>query len=104
MKLLIVRKIYERWPGMLNKMNWENHLLDLAHQAMNSEVIHHSISDAHNNLSSAYLKCEKITRENSKTFFVASSLMSEERRRATRALYAFCRVSDDLVDRPVETG
>jgi 15-cis-phytoene synthase len=88
---------------MLNKMNWENHLLDLAHHAMNSEVIHHSITDAHNNLSSAYLKCEKITRENSKTFFVASSLMSEERRRATRALYAFCRVSDDLVDRPVVT-
>ncbi len=46
-----------------------------------------------------YRQCERITREHSRTFFLASSLLPREQRRAIRALYAFCRVSDDLVDR-----
>jgi len=47
----------------------------------------------------AYQECERITREHSRTFFLASGLLPREQRRAIRALYAFCRVSDDLVDR-----
>jgi phytoene synthase len=47
-----------------------------------------------------------VTQEHSKTFTMASALMPRAKRRAVRALYAFCRVSDDLVDHPGpgETG
>jgi phytoene synthase len=34
----------------------------------------------------------------SRTFYLASTLLPAQKRRAMRALYAFCRVSDDLVD------
>jgi phytoene synthase len=47
----------------------------------------------------AYRHCEAITREHSRTFYVASGLLPHTQRRAIRALYAFCRVSDDLIDR-----
>ena len=36
--------------------------------------------------------------EHSKTFYLATSLLPAAKRRATRALYAFCRVTDDIVD------
>jgi 15-cis-phytoene synthase len=88
---------------MLQVYHWENHLLDLAHQAMDSGVSATSLHDQQR-LQSAYASCEAITRENSKTFFLASGLMPEDKRRATRALYAFCRVSDDIVDKPVNTN
>jgi phytoene desaturase len=37
-------------------------------------------------------------RAHSKTFALATALLPAERRRAIRALYAFCRLTDDLVD------
>lgn len=43
---------------------------------------------------------EKVTRANSKSFNLASSLLPSSKRRAVRVLYAFCRVTDDLVDKP----
>lgn len=46
----------------------------------------------------AYRTCQELTRQHSRTFFIASALLPAEQRRAMRALYAFCRVSDDLVD------
>jgi phytoene synthase len=48
----------------------------------------------------AYAYSEEITKENSATFHMASTLLPGEQRQAIRALYAFCRVSDDLVDQP----
>ena len=42
--------------------------------------------------------CERITREHARTFSLASRLLPAEKRRAAYALYAFCRVADDLVD------
>ena len=42
--------------------------------------------------------CERLTRRHARTFSVASYLRPAEKRRATYALYAFCRVADDLVD------
>jgi phytoene synthase len=48
----------------------------------------------------AYDKCDAITREHSKSFHMASALLPEEKRSAVRALYAFCRTVDDIVDRP----
>lgn len=49
-------------------------------------------------LAEAYLLCEAITRQCSKSFYVATMLLPPTKRRAIRVLYAFCRRSDDLVD------
>lgn len=49
-------------------------------------------------LARAYAQCEIVTRAHSRTFYLASGLLPAAKRRAVRALYAFCRVSDDLVD------
>jgi phytoene synthase len=50
-------------------------------------------------LAQAYSYCESVTAVNSRSFYLASSLLPPDRRAAVRALYAFCRVSDDIVDR-----
>ncbi|MES2524390.1 MAG: phytoene/squalene synthase family protein [Gemmatimonadota bacterium] len=44
------------------------------------------------------LECERITRVHARTFSLASLLLPVPKRRAAYALYAFCRVADDLVD------
>ncbi len=49
-------------------------------------------------LRAAQEECEKITRLHSRTFYLATSLMPKEKRRAIRVLYAFCRRTDDMVD------
>lgn len=49
-------------------------------------------------LQDAYRTCVAITREHSRSFFFSTQLLPPEKRRAIRALYAFCRTSDDLVD------
>ncbi len=41
---------------------------------------------------------EGIIREQSKTFYFATGLLPRQQRQAIRALYAFCRMTDDLVD------
>lgn len=42
--------------------------------------------------------CNKAIRNGSKSFYAASMLLPSRQRFAARALYAFCRNSDDLVD------
>ena len=49
-------------------------------------------------LPTAYVACREITRQHSKSFFLASRLLPPPKRRAMEALYAFCRTSDDFVD------
>lgn len=44
--------------------------------------------------------CERLTRRHARTFYLASLLLPGTKRRGTYALYAFCRVADDLVDGP----
>lgn len=102
---------------MLKVQVWEHPLLDMAHEAMEGsdsaagsqahapwDTWHaaqpHAAAPGQSALNEAYLHCETITRESSKTFFMASSLLPSSKRRAARALYAFCRISDDLVDLP----
>ncbi len=41
---------------------------------------------------------EQSIRENSRTFFFATAMLPRAERHAIRALYAFCRATDDLVD------
>jgi phytoene synthase len=50
-------------------------------------------------LENAYRYCESVTAVNSRSFHLASGLLTPDKRRAARALYAFCRTSDDIVDR-----
>ncbi len=44
-------------------------------------------------------ECARITLAHARTFSLASKLLPVNKRRAAYALYAFCRVADDLVDR-----
>jgi 15-cis-phytoene synthase len=86
---------------MLQAQHWEHSLLHMAQEALENgpSPRSHSFQDTCE-LSQAYRQCETITRENSKTFSMAAALLPEGKRRATHALYAFCRVSDDFVDHP----
>lgn len=45
-------------------------------------------------------ECRAIIRDGSKSFYFASLLLPSEIRLAATALYAFCRVSDDIADAP----
>jgi len=49
-------------------------------------------------LNHAYALCDRITAEHSQSFYLASRLLPKQTRRSIRALYAFCRISDDIVD------
>jgi 15-cis-phytoene synthase len=51
-------------------------------------------------LQAAYSHCEEITARHSRSFYLASGMLSLEKRYAIRALYAFCRITDDIVDGP----
>ncbi len=53
-------------------------------------------------LDAAYRQCVEITRINSRSFYLSSQLLPREKRLAVRALYAFCRTSDDTVDRAAD--
>lgn len=78
---------------------WENPLLKLANEAWLSVHPSEWSSQQDNSLlNEAYDHCEVMTAEHSRSFYLASSLMNQEVRRAVRALYAFCRTTDDIVD------
>lgn len=79
---------------------WERRLLDLAQEALESHMAALHLRSDDRELEAAYQRCNEITKEHSRTFFMASSLLPQPKRRAARALYAFCRVSDNLVDDP----
>jgi len=88
---------------MRMQASWENHLLDLA-----GNVSHPSTKPLYSYwagdaaLVSAYLACAEITAQHSKSFYLATELLPEEKRSAIRALYAFSRTVDDIVDQPGE--
>lgn len=46
----------------------------------------------------AYEYCRQVTRHASKTFYWGSAFLPAEKRRAIWAIYALCRVVDDIVD------
>lgn len=79
--------------------NWENQLLALAghvqHPANHPFFSYWAGNAA---LRSAYQQAEIITAAHSKSFHFASGLLPEDKRSAVRALYAFCRTVDDIVD------
>ena len=77
---------------------WEHRLLAWAHEALTSPALDSQVETGAKELDSAYAYCERVTRINSRTFQLASALLPADKRRAARALYAFCRSTDDLVD------
>ena len=77
---------------------WEHRLLSWAQEALTSPAIERRIESGVKELDSAYTYCERVTRSNSRTFHLASALLPTDKRHAARALYAFCRSTDDLVD------
>jgi len=48
----------------------------------------------------AYQLCRQVTAKYAKTFYLATLLMSEVKRRSIWAIYAWCRRTDELVDGP----
>lgn len=81
------------------QVNWENQLLDLAgkvpHPAQRT-LFSYWAGDA--SLRRAYRSAEETTAAHSKSFYFASGLLPEEKKISVRALYAFCRTVDDIVD------
>ena len=79
--------------------HWEQRLLALAGEAPHPN---HRPIEGHDPgdpaLWSAYRECALITSTHSKSFSLASGLLPEQKRHAVRALYAFCRTVDDIVD------
>ena len=49
-------------------------------------------------------QCGQIARDHGRTFYFASRLLPYPERRAIHAIYAFCRVADDIVDRASSLG
>jgi 15-cis-phytoene synthase len=79
--------------------NWENQLIALAGSIPHPSTrpfFSYWAGDA--SLRTAYRQAERITAAHSKSFHFASGLLPEEKRSAVRALYAFCRTVDDIVD------
>jgi phytoene synthase len=90
--------------------SWEKPLLALAQEAWYSlthpqagEGIHPQES-SQTRLEQAYARCTAITAAHSRSFYLASALLPAAKRRAARALYAFCRITDDLVDCQAQAG
>ncbi|CAL5062953.1 unnamed protein product [Urochloa decumbens] len=51
-------------------------------------------------LKAAFERCGEVCKEYAKTFYLATQLMTPERRRAIWAIYVWCRRTDELVDGP----
>jgi phytoene synthase len=89
----------------LRTTSWEKKLLALAHEAaqdsanLTASIRRTALHTSDAALDDAYDACKTITAHHSKTFYTASSMMPPAKQRAIHALYAFCRVSDDIVDR-----
>lgn len=79
--------------------HWEHRLIDMAGQIAHPStrpVYSYWAGDAA--IEKAYELCARIAAHHSKSFSMASGLLPEEKRSAVRALYAFCRTVDDIVD------
>jgi phytoene synthase len=88
---------------MQAQANWENQLIALAGNIPHPSTrpfFSYWAGDA--SLRKAYQQAERITAEHSKSFYFASGLLPEEKRSAVRALYAFCRTVDDIVDESMD--
>ncbi|NUM44692.1 MAG: phytoene/squalene synthase family protein [Anaerolineales bacterium] len=79
-------------------LSWEEQLLNKARVALMPQHTHPQTHDQ-TILTEAYEHAEGIIRCHSRTFHMASGLLPKNERRAARVLYAFCRISDNIVDK-----
>lgn len=78
--------------------DWDYSVLQRAYEALNTPTYEHAVTADPGVYDAAYAYCARLIYANSRTFHVASTLLPEPKRRAVRALYAFCRATDDLID------
>ena len=79
--------------------SWEGRLLRLAKEADGGSFLVAPQPMESSRRAEAYRACAEVTRANSRTFYLAAGLLPPAKRPAVHALYAFCRLSDDMVDR-----
>jgi 15-cis-phytoene synthase len=83
---------------------WESVLFEMVEQARHPAIPRTPVPVADAELlGRAYRRCEAIIAEHGKTFNMTTALLPPAKRRAMRALYAFCRVTDNIVDSPEGT-
>jgi phytoene synthase len=51
-------------------------------------------------LAESYEACRRITEQYAKTFYLGTKFFDEDKRKAVWAVYAWCRRTDDIVDKP----
>ena len=81
--------------------SWEQRLLAISQDALCTSREAHlpsPFTGVNRAWHEAIKACEAITAEYSHSFYLATSLLPREKRRAMRVLYAFCRTADNLVD------
>jgi len=90
---------------MQQVQTWEPQLLSLAYEAnLPTKIQLPRLIGDHSLLQQAHDHCDTLTAYHSRSFHLASGLLPAQKRRATRALYAFCRVTDDIVDDNPDTA
>mgnify|MGYP002713154357 CR=1 FL=1 len=81
------------------QQSWECRLLAWAEEAHKTQFPNLMIVPDKDIMQTAYNHCARLTYTHSRTFYIASGLLPKVKQQAARALYAFCRVTDDIVDR-----
>ena len=85
-----------------NLQSWELDILTMAYEGVTAVSTTTASSEPIINdpllLQAAYAHCETVTAAHSRSFHLASGMLPLDKRQATRALYAFCRTTDDIVD------
>lgn len=79
---------------------WEKSLLSLAYEKSSTSQVSPRTVEDREVLERAYAYCRSITAVHSRSFYMASRLLPSAKCRDIQALYAFCRITDDLVDDP----
>jgi len=83
---------------------WEYRLVAWAEEALQNALPMPHIHADNALLQLAYQYCSDITKHHSRTFYIASGLLPAKKRQAVRALYAFCRVTDDIIDKNADAS
>jgi phytoene synthase len=93
--------MWGRTMGNVQSRFWENTLLSLAYEAQVAPAASRPVSVSNRALlKRAYAHCDALTAAHSRSFYLATGLLPAAKRQAVRALYAFCRTGDDIVDCP----
>jgi phytoene synthase len=90
--MMIVQSVNQDWEQSLLALVEEDR--EIHTQAYVSKIHSSESLKLHN----AYALCEAMTAQYSRSFHMASALLPRAKRQAVRALYAFCRLADNLVD------